>query len=341
MQAKRLAASLSSRQQVLLTHPRWAQVPRIIGWHRAPLTAADGCSPMEIAAIEERIGLRLPQAVREWFELLGHRLRMVQDIPATPESIQAEGKRVHLWSENQGAWVLWAGPGDDPMGEVEGEAYDAPISAFLVSMLISETLVGAWSDTRQGPLGELAPQVCGGGMLDDVTEAEIDSLQNRYQRCEWPLPMSWATWYGDDETIIRISDGDFVEWLTTTPEALARIGESLNRDTGRFRLVMRIVDFVDTQRDRLQEGGQCLDTVRLFGGVEKEKDVMKLACYVSTMLSSKPPVAEIQFDTDAPEALSAVIVAALASTWGYRLSVAWRPERGGPFTLGYPLLGDG
>ncbi|MDO5067947.1 MAG: hypothetical protein Q4D96_11760 [Propionibacteriaceae bacterium] len=318
--------SMSARQQELLALPRWEQLGRVIGWHRDPLVAADGCTPAEIATARDRIGVPLPTVLQEWFEILGHRLWTIQDPAATLDTLHVEGDRITVWSENQAVWSLATPPGDDPVAELDGAPTKAPLSAWLTGLLMSETLVGAWVGEGQGPLGALSRHVRGGGMVEDVSVQELDALRAHHQPLEWPVPASWFTWYGDAETIIRISDGDYLEWFTATPDALARLGRVLDLAAGTTRVVARIHDLTPAEHAHLSEpGGRVLDTTRLHG--DADAAVAAFGSLVSTKLRSDPAVAEVHLDTDQPDALCALLIDTLAPTWGDRLTVARRPER--------------
>ena len=329
-----VTVTMSSRQQHLLAQPRWVQVGRIIGWHRDPLVAADGCTPAEIAAIEARIGLPLPGILQEWFEILGHRLQTIQDPASAPDTISAEADRVMVWAENQNVWSLWAPHGDDPVGELDGAPTKAPLSAWLAGLLMSETLVGAWVGEGRGPLGALDPAV-NGGFLEDVTPQEFDALRSHYPPLDWPVPASWFTWHGDDATIIRISDGDHLEWFTATPEALTRLGDVLDLTAGDTRVVVRLSDLTPEEHAHLREtGGHMLDTARLHG--DSDAAVAALGDLVSTELRNDPPMAEIHLDTEQPDALCTLLVETLAPTWGDRLTVARRLGRMSRFQVVHP-----
>lgn len=330
-----VTVTMSSRQQNLLNQPRWAQLGHVIGWHRDPLVAADGCTPDEIAAARDRIGLPLPGALHEWFEILGHRILTVQDPAITLDGLRAEADRITVWTENQSVWWLDTPPGDDPVAELDGAPTRAPLSAWLTGLLMSETLVGAWVGEGRGPLGVLDPAVNGGGLLDDVTPQELDALRSHYPPLDWPVPASWFTWHGDDETIIRIGDGDFLEWFTATPEALTRLGDVLDLTAGDTRVVVRISDLTPEEHAHLRDaGGHMLDTARLHG--DSDAAVTALGDLVSTELRNDPPMAEIHLDTDQPDALCALLIDTLAPSWGDRLTVARRPERMARFQVLHP-----
>lgn len=326
----------SPRQQELLSRPRWEQVKRIVGWHRDPLVAADGCTPDELAAIEERLGLPLPTAIREWFEILGHRLRAVQDEAATPETISVEDDRIVIWTEDQGVWQLLVPPGgDDPVAELEFSPHELPTSVWLTGMLMSECLGAMWSwNDGTGPLGEFRPGVRGDGPMDEVNVAVFDAVKQHHPELPWPLPPMWETWYGDEDTIVRVNGTDILEWFTTSDAAHARIQQLLS-DGGKPTVVARISDITDDEHQRLSRGGHFDPWLEL--GVDEKAAVVSLARQLSADTRQEPERRhEMTMPTDDPEPLVAALIALLAPTWGDRLTVAWRENDDAPFQVAHP-----
>ena len=114
-----------------------------------PLTARDGNADSRIEAGERRLGVRLPQALREYYRVAGRERRfnrIFDRLYAPHEWFVDAGKLVFL-EENQ-AVVLWATtasrePGDDPPAYqgVNGEPIEwyvehEHVSVFLVVMLL-------------------------------------------------------------------------------------------------------------------------------------------------------------------------------------------------------------
>lgn len=333
--------SMSARQQELLAQPRWEQVGRIIGWHLNPLVTADGCTVEELTAIEERLGLPLPTVVREWFELLGHRLRAVQDAAATPETISVEDDRIVIWTEDQGAWQLLVPPGgDDPVAELEFSPHELPTSVWLTGMLISECLGAMWSwNEGTGPLGDLRPEVRGDGPMDEVNAAVFEAVKQHHPELPWPLPPMWDAWYGDDETIIRVNGTEILEWFTTSDAACARIQRLLAEGGGAPTVVARISDITEAEYQRLSENGHF--NPWLDQGIDEMAAVLSHARSMSTATGAgSDRWHEMTLPTDDPDPLVAALVASLAPTWGDRLTVARRANDDAPFEVVHPSGGE-
>ncbi|GLZ77252.1 hypothetical protein Afil01_20590 [Actinorhabdospora filicis] len=205
-------------QAALLAAPRWAWLPDVLErWYATPLRAADSATPPE----------GLPGVLAEWFTLVGSRLREVQDSPATPGRLARDGELVEVWTENQGCWSLLAGPGEDPVCELDDGGYfpafaPAPLSAVLRGMLMSDTLVAAWSG-EPGALGPLAPGVRG-GVVQGPAEAALAAVVAAYPALPlWPNPMWREAPRGDAGTVLRGSEGSWLEWMTADEESHARL----------------------------------------------------------------------------------------------------------------------
>lgn len=65
--AQQFAARLAERED------RWSLLTDFVAeWHR-PLQEGDGYAPKELDAAEQRLGSKLPLALREWYQLAGKR----------------------------------------------------------------------------------------------------------------------------------------------------------------------------------------------------------------------------------------------------------------------------
>lgn len=217
----------SSRQNALLSTPRWSWLGDVLDrWYSTELCAEQGLSPAEIDTVERESGLTLPTAMREWFELVGHRLEAVQDSPARPGHLFEERDQVVIWAENQGCWfAVCPQRGDDPLAAFADSDLDAaPVSTLLQAMTLSDTVIGAWSGDRRGPLGTLAPSVRG-GLIEDFTEAELSACARAYPPLAVPgNPFAPSNPRGDAETVLRGEpNGVWVEWMTATDDAFARL----------------------------------------------------------------------------------------------------------------------
>jgi hypothetical protein len=175
---------------------------------RRPLHGDDGCAPEESQAAAERVGVELPIALVEWFELLGSRLQQVQDEPATPSRLRTVQGRPVVWAENQRVWsILTDGEGEGPLCVLDDPTAGAwaatPLSVAVQAMLASDTLVGVWSDTGCGSLGRLNASVRGGALVD-ATQDEVDRLFSGYPPLPRPANPFWDTPVrGDANTLLR------------------------------------------------------------------------------------------------------------------------------------------
>ena len=70
---------MTDQQRNLLGTLRWGWLREFVEvWYAEPLTAEDGSTAEQLTTAEERVG-PLPVALREWFTLVGARLRSTQD----------------------------------------------------------------------------------------------------------------------------------------------------------------------------------------------------------------------------------------------------------------------
>ncbi len=82
--AQQFAARLANRQD------RWSLLKDFVAeWH-TPLQEGDGYAAEELDAAEQRLGLKLPLALREWYQLAGRREEIVatQNFLVLPEELE-------------------------------------------------------------------------------------------------------------------------------------------------------------------------------------------------------------------------------------------------------------
>lgn len=228
--------ALSPTQRELLATRRWAWLaPFVDVWFADPLDAADGSTPDQIAEAAGRTGLEVPVLLAEWWSLVGTRLQPVQDIPARPDNIQADGDTLSLWTENQGVWTISVATstadGLDGVCVVEGDpSFPWPTGVTVPqaaqAMLLSETIAGSWFDDSVGPLGPLRGEVAG-GYLDDLTPRERSDVERTLPMLDvianpfWKEPPR-----GDTTVVVRLDpQPEMGEWMTATAAARNRLGE--------------------------------------------------------------------------------------------------------------------
>lgn len=200
----------------------WGFVERFAARWARPLGPGDGSGESELLAVEERLGIGLPAAVRDAYLLFGRRDDLVrgQDRlvrPAHLDTDETGGKLV--FRVEHGYVVEWGvplGEGDDPpvlfrpTDEEEWSPFLDRFSLACVEMVLSECVLapGAPGDNRQ---------------LDPVTLA---ALADTFPPLPLPRYPVWAApdgppvrWFGGDEVILR-ADGEDWMWARARDEAV-------------------------------------------------------------------------------------------------------------------------
>lgn len=207
---------------------RWRLASDFIEHWLRPMSDPDRVSPGRLDQAEERLGLRLPAALREWYERLGCRgdLWSVQDIFLPPEELQGRGDLLAFYVENQAVWYIGVGLGDlgeddppvtiDEWGLGEGIRGLSPsISVFALQMLAYvvkyarrptwEHLFGYW------------------------TEETLGAIERRYARTALPplrLFCQETAHYEGPDALIEVSGGDgHLYPVFRSPEARRRFEE--------------------------------------------------------------------------------------------------------------------
>jgi hypothetical protein len=134
-----------------MSEERWQKVKTFISEWFEPLGESDGYSEAEIAEAEARLGIRLPEALREWYGFAGKwytRLE-VQNELLPPERLFWEGKYLIFLAEAQGvcAWAIRKqdlGLGNPPVyDEVERVRVAECLTDWLFLSLCNEIEIGA------------------------------------------------------------------------------------------------------------------------------------------------------------------------------------------------------
>ena len=223
---------LTERREQLLATDRWRDLRAFVErWYAHPLSDGDGFPPLEIERVAQRLGVRLPATLTEWYELVGRRLRDIQDSPTQLDELQVEQGMLRVWTENQGVWSImtFLDDGDDPHCLLDDKSYDfpgTPLSHALLGMLVSDTLVGAWGGRRIGTLGELRPAVSG-GYCENFTEAHLQQIGSSYEALDYARnPYFDQPYRGNAASIIRVQEVA-IEWMTATHEAFEALNNVL------------------------------------------------------------------------------------------------------------------
>jgi hypothetical protein len=332
--------ALTERRRQLLQTDRWRPLAAFVErWYAHPLSDTDGNTPIEIAVRTARLGCQLPASLIEWFELVGQRLRDVQDLPCRLADLRIEGgSRVPIWMENQGVWSISAplDAGDDPPCRVEGEfnaPLDAPLSSTLLSMLLSDTLVGAWAGARIGPLGALRATVRGGLLFDEFTDAHVERAQSAFEALAIPRnPFFPEPYRGDNTTVIRLQDVA-IEWMTASDEAFTALDRVLNLQpaSGEHEVVVAFTAISDAQQHYLtvdHESGLR------FPNTDRLQAMLGDAGHVGKAAGGHEP--RFHISTCNPRHVAQLVLEALPADLRTHVTIAMRPAAISIFEVLYP-----
>ena len=217
---------------------RWSLLQDFIAeWH-SPLKPGDGYSAAELDAAEKRLGLKLPLALREWYQLAGKRkdITAAQNFLRSPDRLytqEEDGARVLcFYTENQ-AVVNWGVLVsdlnlDDPPVYLDetGTIENQTLSEFITQMVILET-------------------ACFGGKFGGNSSANSDTLTIVEQNFvllgfpEWHWPVSISRLYGGNDVLIETeASEDGYRWIWIG----ARSQEVLRETAQLFSLDWEVLD---------------------------------------------------------------------------------------------------
>ncbi|NUT47268.1 MAG: SMI1/KNR4 family protein [Saccharothrix sp.] len=202
----------------------WAFVREYAEQFVTPIGDGDGCAVDEA---EERLGMRLPAAVREAYALFGRRgdLTSNQDELLRPDELRMwDGVLVHR-VENQACAYWGVTPsGDDPpvfvrpdLDDKSAEKWEPFLDRFslaCVQMVLAESLL--LEDGRT-----------------DCREVEDAGELPRIERAFTPLAVpdvDQSRWYANDDAVVRVVDGGFLMVRGRTSEALAAVLDQFRGD---------------------------------------------------------------------------------------------------------------
>ncbi|WET76226.1 SMI1/KNR4 family protein [Amycolatopsis sp. QT-25] len=197
----------------------WRFIQGFAAHWMSPLGQDDGCGEAELTAAEDRLGLRLPAALREAYGLFGRRADLTsnQDELFSPDELDVDeaGEVLVFRVENQGA-ASWGVPladldaADPPvvmrpdLEDKQAESWDAWLDRFslaCVEVVLSESL---FSDDELGGHRELTEQ--------DV--ALLEQLYARLPMPEYPASQTGPgiRWFAGPDLVLR-EDGRQVLWV--------------------------------------------------------------------------------------------------------------------------------
>ncbi|MFJ8828363.1 SMI1/KNR4 family protein [Streptomyces sp. NPDC102467] len=216
----------------------WEFVRGFAAHWTTPLSEGDGWDEADLVAAEERLGLRLPVALREVYQLLGRRrdLTSNHDVLLAPAELYVDASREGLVfrHENQGAasWgVLLADLAkEDPgvfiradLADKTAEKWDSwleRLSLAFVEIVLSESL--------HAPEG-----LC--DFLSDLDEDGIDVLERNCTRLPFPgYPLGeeepGVRWFLGANVLVRDDEGEVLLARARTEDALDRMRELIPGD---------------------------------------------------------------------------------------------------------------
>jgi hypothetical protein len=217
----------------------WRFVRRFAEEWATPLSACDGCDERELAAAEVRLGVRLPDALREAYGLLGHRLDLTShhDKLLASERLHLDdaGEAVVFRRENQGcaSWGVLLADLEQP---------DPPV--YMRPDLADRRAEkwGPWTERVSHAFIEIV--LSEALHADDVLGDFLDGLETEHmavlRRAFVPLPLpaypitaepfGQSRWYAGSDVILR-SDGDEVFLVRARTEpAMAAVRDLLPGD---------------------------------------------------------------------------------------------------------------
>ena len=188
---------------------RWHLASDLIEHWIRPMSESDPVSPHRLDAAEERLCLRLPTALRKWYERLGCRgdVWSVQDTFLPPEGLRVRGDLLAFYVENQAVWFIGVGLGDlaadDPPALIDEReiAEGARALSPSISLLALQMLAYAVKFAR--PVGE--------HLFGSWTEATLRAVGRHYVRSALP-PLDLfgqdTIFYEGPDALIEVSGGD-------------------------------------------------------------------------------------------------------------------------------------
>ena len=216
--AQDFAARLSTRQD------RWSLLKDFIAeWHR-PLTSGSGYSAAELDAAEQRLELKLPEALRELYQFAGRWEDVfvaTQNFLVSPEELEIEEGLLEIYCENQGI-VHWGIRPDDlhlpdpPVYLNDSGLHDEPqeiirenetLSGFALQMVVCDTTIALdrsilVRDTEGKCISILA------GDTEGKITACIKRDYVRFDFADWHWPCHPVHFYGSQDTLaIIVADG--------------------------------------------------------------------------------------------------------------------------------------
>ncbi len=182
------------------------------GWF-GQLGPADGYDEQSLSAAEERLHLRLPPSLREWYGLAGRRADVWshQDHFLSPEDLRIEDERLVIYVENQSV-VRWTISLEDIASD------DPPV--FVSDPEDSETWIEESPAVSMFPLSQMLLNVkfsesTSYSANGEATRGSLIAIKRNYQRLGFP-DLNWpgaTRFYGGQDLLIE-TNGDTWIWVS-------------------------------------------------------------------------------------------------------------------------------
>jgi hypothetical protein len=202
---------------------RWRLITEFIEvWH-GPLGAEDGFTEAELVAAEDRLGIKLPTALREWYALAGRRndvwSRQDHLVPPTQLELDRESDILIVRQENQccetwGIRTRDLNQEDPPIVEVGAGVQSSPTtSAFACQAAFYEV--------------KFAPNVlqAHGAIPEQVTR---NALDHKFSKCDLPdryWVASPVIFYEGTDVTVETCASEWVCVAARGEEAIQQLGE--------------------------------------------------------------------------------------------------------------------
>ena len=217
----------------------WSFIEGFTSHWSQPLSYGDGCDEVEIRSAEQRLGITLPQALRDGYRLCGRREYHLYGPPVTvrqndrllgPEELRLDAEPAVLVFRFDGEYPMeWAarltGEPDPPVvyrepGSAAGwQAFLPSVSWAWVEMVLAESV---FSDDL--------------GDDRELERGDIARLEQEFSRLAipdyplWAVPGGITRWFGGQDVILREDAGIWLSARCRTTAALARLHAAMPGD---------------------------------------------------------------------------------------------------------------
>lgn len=211
----------------------WSRHRAFINHWYSPFSEYAGVSEAELIRAEERLGIKLPKALREFYLLLGRRKDITsnQNCLLKPDQLLIDNDLLIFYVENQ-AVVRWGvrlpdmGLDDPPvmlddyLGEViqENDAF----TEFVLQMIIHETV--------------LTSPHSASAAINRFVSQQVEQYYERLGFPDWHWPVYPTRFNGDKDTIVIVNSTEWIWVAARHQSALNRIDQLLKVEWNTFSI---------------------------------------------------------------------------------------------------------